>query len=133
MPSLETTAQTSPCPKILSLCDPDGESVPGLIKFDVCEDGDGARSEHIFAHMARAAGIHAVETRLLEEAPGTARWHLFRSSTAGAEASSQGRAAASLLSVTKPGESHPAHCARDSRKAAVFRAASGCERGPVAR
>ena len=61
----------------LRVGDPDAESVPGLIKFDLSEDGAGARSEHIFACMARAAGIHAVETRLLEEAPGSARRHLF--------------------------------------------------------
>ena len=56
---------------------PDGEGVPCLLKFDASENGIHARCEHVFAQMARDAGIEAVETTLMEESADSSRRHLL--------------------------------------------------------
>jgi serine/threonine-protein kinase HipA len=55
----------------------DGEGIPSLLKFDATEDGVLARCEHVFARMARMAGIDAVETKLMEESADGSRMHLL--------------------------------------------------------
>ena len=56
---------------------PDGAGQPCLLKFDLSPLGDNATCEHAYALMARAAGIRAVETRLIEENTVTHRRHLL--------------------------------------------------------
>lgn len=56
---------------------PDGIGQPGLLKFDLSATGDHAPCEHAYALMARAAGIRAVNTRLVAESTGAGRRHLF--------------------------------------------------------
>ena len=56
---------------------PDGVGLPCLLKFDLSSLGDNAPCEHAYALMAHAAGIRAVETRLIEENTGTRRHHLL--------------------------------------------------------
>ncbi|MDD5261770.1 MAG: type II toxin-antitoxin system HipA family toxin [Methylacidiphilales bacterium] len=61
----------------LSVGSPDGLGDPCLLKFDLSEGGDNAPCEHAYALMARAAGIRAVQTRLIEENPPAKRRHLL--------------------------------------------------------
>ena len=61
----------------LRVGEPDGEGIPSLLKFDASEDGVHARCEHVFAQMAREAGIEAVETKLIEESADSSRRHLL--------------------------------------------------------
>ena len=61
----------------LRVGEPDGEGMPSLLKFDASEDGVHARCEHVFARMARGAGIDAVETRLIVESSDSSRRHLL--------------------------------------------------------
>lgn len=61
----------------LKVGNPDGESRPSLLKFDLTELGESARCEHAFALMAKAAGIRTVSTTLVPEAPGSERRHLL--------------------------------------------------------
>lgn len=56
---------------------PDGASQPCLLKFDLSPLGDNATCEHAYALMANAAGIRAVETRLIEENTSAQRRHLL--------------------------------------------------------
>lgn len=62
-----------------TLCvgEPDGGGKPCLLKFDPSETGENARCENAYARMAQAAGIRMAESRLIEEAPGSARRHLL--------------------------------------------------------
>jgi serine/threonine-protein kinase HipA len=74
-------------PKALVLLYPDGSlrvgepeadgGLPGILKLDLSQDGAAARCEHAITEMARHAGVHVAETRLIEESPGSARAHLF--------------------------------------------------------
>jgi serine/threonine-protein kinase HipA len=61
----------------LRVGEPDGVGIPSLLKFDASGDGVHARCEHVFAEMARGAGINAVETRLIEESADSSRRHLL--------------------------------------------------------
>jgi serine/threonine-protein kinase HipA len=61
----------------LRVGEPDGEGKPSLLKFDASEDGIHARCEHVFARMARMAGIDAVETRLIDESGDSQKRHLL--------------------------------------------------------
>lgn len=61
----------------LRVGEPDGEGIPSLLKFDASEDGVYARCEHVFAQMAREAGIETVETKLIEESADTSSRHLL--------------------------------------------------------
>lgn len=74
------------CPKALVLAyedgtlrvgEPDAVGQPCLLKFDKSERGDMARCEHAYARMAAAGGIRVVQTKLVEEAPGSERRHLL--------------------------------------------------------
>ncbi len=56
---------------------PDGTGQPSLLKLDLSALGDSAPCEHAYALMARAAGIRAVETRLIDEGPAANRRHLL--------------------------------------------------------
>lgn len=56
---------------------PDGTGEPSLLKLDLSALGDNAPCEHAYALMARAAGIRAVDTRLVDEGPATHRRHLL--------------------------------------------------------
>jgi serine/threonine-protein kinase HipA len=61
----------------LRVGEPDGAGQPCLLKFDLSPLGDNATCEHAYALMARAAGIRAVETRLIEENTPAQRRHLL--------------------------------------------------------
>ncbi|EIP99305.1 HipA-like protein [Opitutaceae bacterium TAV1] len=56
---------------------PDGVGEPCLLKFDLSPNGDNAPCEHAYALMARAAGIHVVDTRLIKENTSAGRRHLL--------------------------------------------------------
>lgn len=56
---------------------PDGLGQPCLLKFDLSPLAESAPCEHAYALMACAAGIRAVETRLIEENADTRRRHLL--------------------------------------------------------
>jgi serine/threonine-protein kinase HipA len=56
---------------------PDGVGDACLLKFDLSPTGDVAACEHVYARMAQAAGIRAVETRLIEEKQKSKRRHLL--------------------------------------------------------
>jgi serine/threonine-protein kinase HipA len=56
---------------------PDGLGQPSILKFDLSPLGDSAPCEHAYARMARAAGIHVVETSLIAESPDANRRHLL--------------------------------------------------------
>lgn len=74
-------------PKALVLLYPDGSlrvgeperdgGRAGILKLDLSRDGAAARCEHAITEMARHAGVHVAETRLIEESPGSAQAHLF--------------------------------------------------------
>jgi serine/threonine-protein kinase HipA len=74
-------------PKALVVLYPDGSlrvgepeadgGLAGILKLDLSQDGAAARCEHAITEMARRAGVHVAETRLIEESPGSARAHLF--------------------------------------------------------
>ena len=61
----------------LSVGPPDGPGDPCLLKFDLSPRSDSIPTEHVYALMARAAGIRAVETRLIAEDRRTKRRHLL--------------------------------------------------------
>jgi len=56
---------------------PDGEAQPSLLKFDLSDRGESARCEFVYASLAKSAGIHVVETKLIEEASNSERRHLL--------------------------------------------------------
>jgi len=56
---------------------PDGVGDACLLKFDLSPTGDVAVCEHVYARMAQAAGIRAVETQLIEEKQKSMRRHLL--------------------------------------------------------
>ncbi len=56
---------------------PDGEGMPSLLKFDLSEHGESARSEYAYSLMAEAAGIRTTRTALISESPGSKSRHLL--------------------------------------------------------
>lgn len=56
---------------------PDGRGKPCLLKFDLSQGGENAACEHVYALMAKLAGIRAVETRLIEDQSPEKRRHLL--------------------------------------------------------
>jgi serine/threonine-protein kinase HipA len=56
---------------------PDGVGEPCLLKFDLPEGAENTVSEHAYAQMARAAGIRAVTTRLVEGDGKAKRRHIL--------------------------------------------------------
>lgn len=56
---------------------PDGKGVPSLLKFDLSEHGEAARSEYAYSLMAEAAGIRTTRTTLISESPGSKSRHLL--------------------------------------------------------
>ena len=74
-------------PKALVLLYPDGSlrvgepaedgELSGILKLDFSADGAVARCEQAITQMAHSAGVRVAETRLIEEAPGSPKAHLF--------------------------------------------------------
>jgi len=56
---------------------PDGKGVPSLLKFDLSEHGESARSEYAYSLMAGAAGIRTTRTDLISESPEAKSRHLL--------------------------------------------------------
>lgn len=56
---------------------PDGVGQPSLLKFDLSPLGDHAPCEHAYALMGRAAGIRAVDTKLIGDDSIPGRRHLL--------------------------------------------------------
>jgi len=60
----------------LKVGEPDGHSVPSLLKFDLSARGEFARIEYAYSLMARAAGIRTTQTALISESSRSPRRHL---------------------------------------------------------
>ncbi len=61
----------------LKVGQPDGVGVPSLLKLSIEKGKDNSLCEHAYALMAKASGIRAVETRLIDGDPIDKRQHLL--------------------------------------------------------